>query len=89
VAERRLRHAEPRRGAREAALPRPGSLDGFDQGQRSGAEAQTLLIGFGVDPRVWTHAMATPKDQLYLFTPDELVELKLATQLEGKAPPAG
>jgi hypothetical protein len=67
-----------------------GSLaDGFDQGQRSGAEAQTLLIEFGVDPRVWTHAMATPKDQLYLFTPDELVELKLATQLEGKAPPTG
>ena len=60
-----------------------GSLaEGMDQAQRVSAEAQDLLYGFGVDPRVWTRAMSTPKEQLYLFTPEELIELKLATEVE-------
>jgi hypothetical protein len=60
-----------------------GSLaDGMRQAQQVSAEAQDLLHEFGVDPRVWTRAMATPKEQLYLFTPDELLELKLATDLD-------
>ena len=29
--------------------------------------------------------MATPKEKLYLFTPEELIELKLATKVEGKS----
>ena len=67
-----------------------GSLaDGMDEGQRVSAEAQNLLAEFGVDPLVWTRAMATPSDKLYLFTPAELTELKLATKVEGKANPAG
>ena len=69
-----------------------GSLaDGMDQGQRVSAEAQNLLAELGVDPLVWTHAMATPSEQLYLFTPEELIALKLATEIEGRgehAPPA-
>ena len=30
--------------------------------------------------------MQTPKEKLYLFTPEELIELKLATEVEGEAP---
>ena len=59
--------------------------DGMDQGQRVSAEAQTLLAEFGVDPKVWVHAMQTPHDRLYLFTPEELIDLKLATHLDGPA----
>jgi hypothetical protein len=62
-----------------------GSLaDGMEQAQMVSAEAQDLLTGFGVDPIVWTRAMATPREKLYLFTPDELIKLKLATTVEGK-----
>lgn len=61
-----------------------GSLaDGMEQAQRIGAEAQRLLDEFGVDPLVWTHAMSTPREKLYLFTTDELIALKLATEVEG------
>ncbi len=60
-----------------------GSLaEGMDQAQRVGAEAQDLLHGFGVDPLVWTRAMSTPKEKLYLFTPEELIDLRLATEVE-------
>jgi hypothetical protein len=61
-----------------------GSLaDGMEQAQQVSAGAQDLLHGFGVDARVWTRAMATPKEKLYLFTPEEMLELKLATEVEG------
>ncbi len=61
-----------------------GSLaDGMEEAQVVSAEAQDLLAGFGVDPLVWTRAMSTPKEKLYLFTPEELVQLKLATKVEG------
>jgi hypothetical protein len=67
-----------------------GSLaDGMEQAQVVSAEAQDLLKGFGVDPLVWTRAMATPKEKLYLFTPEELIALKLATEVEGKVPHTG
>ena len=72
-------------GVHQVFAPRDitGSLsDGMEEAQRVSAEAQTLLDGFGVDPRVWTHAMSTPKDKLYLFTPEELMDLKLATMVE-------
>ena len=59
-----------------------GSLaEGMQQAQRVGAEAQELLHGFGVDPLVWTRAMSTPREKLYLFTPQELIELRLATEV--------
>jgi len=61
-----------------------GSLaDGMEQAQVVSAEAQDLLSGFGVDPLVWTRAMSTPKEKLYLFTPEELIRFKLATKVEG------
>jgi hypothetical protein len=63
-----------------------GSLaEGMEQAQLVSADAQTLLVEFGVDPLVWTHAMATPKESLYLFTPAELTQLKLATRVEGRS----
>ena len=33
--------------------------------------------------------MATPKEKLYLFTPEELIELKLATKVEGEQRASG
>lgn len=61
-----------------------GSLaDGMEQAQVVSAEAQDLLAGFGVDPLVWTRAMSTPKEKLYLFTPEQLIALRLATKVEG------
>jgi hypothetical protein len=65
-----------------------GSLaDGMDQAQRVRAEAQLQLVDFGVDARVWIHAMQTPPDKLYLFTPEELADLKLATEVKGLEKP--
>ncbi|MEJ8571898.1 ATP-dependent Clp protease proteolytic subunit [Microbaculum marinum] len=52
---------------------------GMDNAQRVSAECQRFLLDMGVDPRVWIHAMETPKDELFYFTPDELLELRLAT----------
>ena len=60
-----------------------GSIDdGIGEAQRVAAEVQDLLDGFGVDPLVWTHAMRTPKQSLYFFTPAELKDLKLATKID-------
>jgi len=52
---------------------------GMDSAQRISAECQRFLIEMGIDPLVWVHAMETPKDELFYFTPDEMVDLKLAT----------
>ena len=63
-----------------------GSLaDGMEQAQMVSAEAQDLLAEFGVDPLVWTRAMATPKEKLYLFTPEELIELEARDEGRGRA----
>ena len=68
-----------------AMLP-PGALamdadadGGMARAQRISAECQRHLVEMGVDPRVWIHAMETPPEQIFYFTPEELVELKLAT----------
>jgi hypothetical protein len=37
----------------------------------------------GIDLAVWMRAMETPKDELYFFSPAELLELKLATEAAG------
>jgi hypothetical protein len=64
------------------SLPREG--DGFAEAQRVSAECQRHLVAMGVDPRVWIHAMETPPERMFYFTPEELVSLKLAN---GAAPP--
>lgn len=64
----------------------PGTLhDGMARGQDVSARVQDHLSKMGVDLRVWVKAMQTPSDQLYIFTPEELTELKLATELTGTA----
>jgi hypothetical protein len=58
------------------------AVDGMDGVQRMSAECQKYLLEMGIDPMVWVHAMETPTDQLFYFTRDELLKLRLAT---GKA----
>jgi len=53
--------------------------------QRISAICQRYLREMGVDLEVWTHAMETPKEKLYAFKKDELLALKLATEIGGKA----
>lgn len=57
--------------------------DGLEEAQRISAVSQQHLVDMGVDPRVWIHAMRTPKDKLYIFTPEQLDEYKLATSVAG------
>jgi hypothetical protein len=52
----------------------------MDQTQRISAECQKYLVEMGVDPRLWIHAMETPKEELYRLKPEELMALKLATE---------
>jgi len=52
----------------------------MDQVQRISADCQKFLVEMGVDPRLWIHAMETPRGELYHLRPDELLTLKLATQ---------
>jgi hypothetical protein len=54
------------------------------EGQRISAESQRYLREMGVDLAVWIHAMETPHDELYNFTPKELIDLKLATAIAAK-----
>ncbi|MDQ0317538.1 hypothetical protein [Amorphus orientalis] len=52
-----------------------GSMaDGIASGQEISADALALIVEMGVDGAAWVHAMRTPKDQLYVFTRDELAE---------------
>lgn len=54
--------------------------DGMAGAQHISSEAQQMLDDMGVDPRAWIHAMATPKEELYLFTAEELEEYSWVTQ---------
>ncbi len=65
--------------AADAAAGTPAT--GMDNAQEISAECQRFLIEMGVDPRVWIHAMETPKEELFYFTAEEMVELKLATKI--------
>jgi ATP-dependent protease ClpP protease subunit len=53
--------------------------DGMAGVQTITARVQDHLVAMGVDPRAWIPAMKTPSDQIYIFTPEELTEYKLAT----------
>jgi hypothetical protein len=56
------------------------AANNMDQAQRISADCQNYLVEMGVDPRLWIHAMETPRGGLYRLKPDELLSLKLATQ---------
>jgi hypothetical protein len=53
------------------------------------AECQRYLHEMGVDLDVWIDAMETAKDQLFVFRPEELLALKLATRTGKASRPAG
>lgn len=55
--------------------------EGMAGAQHISSQAQQLLDDMGVDPRAWIHAMATPKEQLYLFTPEEMTDYRWITGL--------
>jgi len=58
----------------------PTALNGMDGIERMSAECQKYLLEMGIDPMVWVHAMETPRDQLFYFTFDEMLKLRLATE---------
>lgn len=79
---RRLAKAGASIGVHQVFAMAPGgdSADtGMASAQRVSAECQRHLVAMGVDPRVWIHAMETPPERLFYFSPAELTELKLAT----------
>lgn len=47
--------------------------------QTTTAEIISHLTKTGVDPALWLHALETPPDRLYYFTPEEMTRLKLVT----------
>lgn len=49
--------------------------------QSTTAEIIAHLTQSGVDPAMWLHALQTPPDQLYYFSPEELTALKIVTNL--------
>ena len=53
-------------------------------GPRSHLRVTLAVLALGVDLEVWTHAMEMPKEKLYTFKKDELLNLKLATDVGGK-----
>lgn len=55
--------------------------EGMAAAQQISARCQNFLIEMKVSPRVWIHAMTTPRERLYVFTPKELTEFKLATDV--------
>lgn len=49
--------------------------------QTTTAEIIGHLTKTGVDPALWLHALQTPPDRLYYFSPEEMTRLKLVTEL--------
>ena len=65
-----------------AAAKTPGGLaEGMSQGQRITAQVQDHFVKMGIDLRAWVHALKTPPQQLYVFTPKQLRDYKVATKL--------
>lgn len=53
----------------------------MEEAQHVSADVQTYLTEMDIDARVWVHAMRTPPDELFYFSPEELIELNLATEI--------
>jgi hypothetical protein len=64
-----------------AAVGQAGALprDEMNVAQNISARCQRYLADMGVNLQVWVHAMETPHDRLFVFKPDELKSLNLAT----------
>jgi len=68
-----------------AMAPGGAAAGNMADAQRISAVCQKYLREMGIDLQVWTHAMETPAQKLYAFKKDELLALKLATNIGGKA----
>lgn len=66
-------------GDRQNALRVAGTA--MSDAQTTTAEIISHLTKTGVDPAIWLHALETPPDRLYYFTPEEMTRLKLVTEL--------
>jgi len=69
-----------------AAPPRPAeprqlAATAMSAAQRGTAEIERYLNDMGIDPALWLNALETPPDRLYYFSPQELVALKLVTNM--------
>jgi hypothetical protein len=72
-----------------AIQPAAGSppRDEMSVAQNISARCQRYLGEMGISLQVWVHAMETPHDRLFVFTPDELKSLNMVTV--ASAPTAG
>ena len=52
--------------------------------QTTTARISRFLATMKIDPSVWVHALETPPDRLYYFTPEELTKYRLVTALENQ-----
>jgi hypothetical protein len=60
--------------------------DEMSMTQDVSARCQRYLGEMGINLQVWIHAMETPHDKLFVFKPDELKALNLATTIPVVAP---
>ncbi|MEA3006807.1 MAG: hypothetical protein QOI94_2076 [Acidobacteriaceae bacterium] len=60
--------------------------DEMSAAQNISARCQRYLGDMGISLQVWVHAMETPHDKLFVFKPDELKALNLATTIPVAAP---
>lgn len=79
----RVAHATSWIGVHRAFITEAGGdgQQGLRQGQQLAAACMRHLEQLGVDPRAWIHALATPWDDIYLFTPEQMESFALVTEL--------
>jgi hypothetical protein len=53
----------------------------IERTQKTTADINRYLIEMGIDPALWLHALDTPPQQIYYFSAEELVHLKLVTNI--------
>lgn len=64
-----------------AATPNPaGPEQAMSDAQATTARISRHLAEMGVDPALWLHALDTPPQALYYFTPEDLTAYRLVTQ---------
>jgi hypothetical protein len=69
-------------GVHQVFAPDPAEAarhDTMSEAQRVSARCQRYLAEMGIDLKMWVHAMETPKDQLFIFSANELRELNIVT----------
>ncbi len=66
-------------GALPTGLAAAGNA--MSDAQKTTAAITRYMAAMGVDPALWLHALETPPDKLYYFSPKELTALKLVTKI--------